>query len=226
MTDLPSARDLAATPTPGGGTSSTTRLAVSAVVGLVAGVAVGLPAKWPLGILAGWIAGGLTYELWLWLTIRGMDAGQTASHAVREDPGRAMTDVAVLLSAVASLLAVGLVVAGSSSTHGLDKAVHVAASVVGVVVGWALVHLSYTTRYARLYYTGVDGGIDFQEEDPPQYMDFAYVAFTIGMTFQVSDTDLQTKEIRSTALHHALLAYLFGAVIVASTINVLAGLAK
>ena len=226
MTDKPTARDRNQPPTADGGTTSTTRLIVSTVFGVVVGVAVGVPAKWQLGILSGWIAGGLAYEIWLWLTIRAMDAGQTSAHAVREDAGRALTDVAVLVSSVASLLSVGLVIATSSSTQGLSKAIHVGASVLGVVVGWVMVHLSYTTRYARLYYSGSDGGIDFQEDDPPCYLDFAYLAFTIGMTFQVSDTELQTKEIRATALRHALLSYLFGAVIVASVINLLAGLAK
>ena len=226
MADLPTARDRATARARDGGISSTTRLLGSSAVGAAVGLGVGLPAKWQLGVLAGWIAGGLTYEIWLWLTIRTMDAAQTASFAVREDPGRAATDLAVLVSAVISLLAVGLVVASSSSAHGLTKAVHVATGVVGVIVGWLMVHLSYTTRYARMYYTGTDGGIDFQEDDPPQYMDFAYLAFTVGMTFQVSDTEVKDKGIRKAVLHHALLSYLFGAVIVATTINLLAGLAK
>ena len=224
MTDKPTTSDRASASD--GGTTSTTRLIVSTIVGVAVGLAVGVPAKWQLGILSGWIAGGLAYEMWLWLTIRSMDAGQTSAHAVREDAGRALTDVAVLVASVASLLSVGLVIATSSSTQGVSKAIHVGLSVLGVVVGWVMVHLSYTTRYARLYYTGVDGGIDFQEDDPPCYMDFAYLGFTIGMTFQVSDTELKTKEIRATALRHALLSYLFGAVIVASVINLLAGLAK
>jgi uncharacterized membrane protein len=68
------------------------------------------------------------------------------------------------------------------------------------------------------------GGIAFNEKDPPDYVDFAYVALTIGLTFQVSDTDLSSKQMRRTALRHALLSYLFGAVIVALTINVVASL--
>jgi uncharacterized membrane protein len=64
------------------------------------------------------------------------------------------------------------------------------------------------------------------QDDPPRYADFAYLAFTIGMTFQVSDTDLKTTEIRATALRHALLSYLFGSVILAATINLIAGLAR
>jgi len=69
------------------------------------------------------------------------------------------------------------------------------------------------------------GGIDFKNDgDPPDYQDFAYVAFTVGMTFQVSDTDVQARTIRRTVLRHALLSYLFGAVILAVTINVIASL--
>jgi uncharacterized membrane protein len=75
-----------------------------------------------------------------------------------------------------------------------------------------------------LYYGDQPGGIDFNESDQPRYTDFAYVSFTIGMTFQVSDTDLRTKEIRTTALQHALLSYVFGAMIIATTINLIAGL--
>ena len=95
-----------------------------------------------------------------------------------------------------------------------------ALSVASVALAWATVHTLFTTRYARLYYTGPDGGIDFNEADPPRYADFA---FTIGMTFQVSDTDLGTNEVRRTALRHALLSYVFGAVVIATTINLVAG---
>ena len=80
-------------------------------------------------------------------------------------------------------------------------------TVGSVALAWASVHTVFTTRYARIYYTGPDEGVDFNEDDPPRYSDFAYLAFTIGMTFQVSDTDLKTKEIRATALKHALLSY-------------------
>jgi len=64
-------------------------------------------------------------------------------------------------------------------------------------------------RHALLYYTGSDGGINFNQDDPPRYTDFAYLAFTVGMTFQVSATDLKTHLIRATALRHALLSYLW-----------------
>ena len=85
-------------------------------------------------------------------------------------------------------------------------------------------HTVYTLQYARLYYSDEPGGIDFNQAAPPRYADFAYLSLTMGMTFQVSDTDLQTSTIRATALRQALLSYLFGVVIVATTINLIASL--
>ncbi len=87
---------------------------------------------------------------------------------------------------------------------------------------WLSVHTVFTLLYARLYYGDEVGGIDFNEPDPPNYVDFAYLAFTIGMTFQVSDTNLTAKVIRRRALQHALVSYLFGAVIIALAINIVA----
>ncbi|MDQ1701271.1 MAG: hypothetical protein QOF57_523 [Frankiaceae bacterium] len=209
------------------GLPTTWRLVISAAVGVAVGLAAGVPAKWDTALLCGWIAGAGSFNLWLWLTIRHMNPDATARHAVSEDPGRAITDIAVLIAAVASLLGVGIVIASTSSAHGLSKALQVAVSVVSVAVAWMLVHLSYTTRYARLYYTGAARGVDFHDEDKdPQYSDFAYLAFTIGMTFQVSDPEVTNKTMRLTILRHSMLAYLFGAVIVATVVNLLAGLSK
>jgi uncharacterized membrane protein len=89
-----------------------------------------------------------------------------------------------------------------------------------------MVHTVFMLRYAQLYYAGEQGGIDFNQADPPTYTDFAYLAFTIGMTFQVSDTPLRSKVIRRTALRHALLSYLFGTGILATTINLVASLSS
>jgi uncharacterized membrane protein len=97
--------------------------------------------------------------------------------------------------------------------------------VLSVAVSWFLVHTLFCLRYAVLYYTGEDGGISFNQKQPPRYVDFAYFAFTIGMTFQVSDTDVTDSEVRSTALRHALVSYLFGAVVIASTVNLIANIA-
>jgi uncharacterized membrane protein len=125
-----------------------------------------------------------------------------------------------------SLLAVGLVLMRAGNSSGAAKSLQAGLSLASVVLSWGVVHTVFTLRYARLYYTGSDGGVDFNQDDPPGYGDFAYLGFTIGMTFQVSDTELTATEVRVTALRHALLSYLFGAVILAATINLLAGLAR
>lgn len=111
----------------------------------------------------------------------------------------------------------------SGSTPGMEVALTTAAMVV-VVVSWLVVHTTFLRRYAHLYYDGTVGGIDFPGDEALDYRDFAYLAFTVGMTFQVADTDLTDTTVRATLLRHALLSYLFGTAIIAATINVLAGL--
>jgi uncharacterized membrane protein len=208
------------------GASASVRVGVAAVVGTCAGLAISVPATWQLGTLAGWDAAAVVYLAWTWTTIWRRDATATARLAVREDPGRATADALLLVASVASLLAVALVItAGSTGGTGARDA-RAALAVASVVLSWTVVHTVYSSRYARLYYTGPSGGIDFNQQTPPRYSDFAYLAFTIGMTFQVSDTDLQTAQIRATALRHALLSYLLGAVILATTINLVSGLLR
>jgi uncharacterized membrane protein len=130
----------------------------------------------------------------------------------------------VLIASVASLAAVGLVLVHAGAARGAQQSLMAGLGVGSVGLSWFTVHTLFTLRYARLYYTGEDGGVNFNQDAPPRYLDFAYLAFTIGMTFQVSDTELQSPAIRHSALRHALLSYLFGAVILATTINLIAGL--
>jgi uncharacterized membrane protein len=118
----------------------------------------------------------------MWITIWPMNAPTTARHAVREDPGRALTDLLVILTAIASLAAVGLLLTGGTANSGV-KDVHAALSVGSVALAWGAVHTMFTTRYAGCTTRAPDGGIDFNEPDPPCNSDFAYLAFTIGMTF-------------------------------------------
>jgi len=203
-----------------------TRMGVMIAGGAVVGIIVGLQAAWPYALLAGWDTAALVFAAWGWATMASMSSSDTAAHATQEEPGRAQTDLIVLLSAVASLLAVGYVLVQASSAKGSAQDLLAGLGVLSVALSWFAVHTLFSLRYARLYYTGNPGGISFNQQSPPRYIDFAYVAFTIGMTFQVSDTDLETPAIRTTALRQALLSYLFGAVILAATINLVAGLAS
>jgi uncharacterized membrane protein len=201
-------------------------LVTAGAAGLVGGIVAGTVSSWRYTPLIGWDVAALTYLGVLWLAIGRLDSGRTATAATREDPGRAATDVIVLLGAIASLSAVGVILVQSGSASGNTQDLVAGFGLLSVALSWFVVHTSFTVRYARLYYGDPVGGIDFNQQERPRYLDFAYLAFTLGMTFQVSDTDLQTTQIRATALRHALLSYLFGAVILATAINLVAGLAS
>jgi uncharacterized membrane protein len=203
---------------------SRTRLVTLAVIGAAAGVGTGLAGDWAYAPLCGWDAAAIFFTAWVWIAIGPMGSTATAAHATREDPGRLATDVIVVSASVASLAAVGVVLIRAGNAHGATQNLLAALGVASVVLSWFTVHTLFTLKYAREYYTGKDGGVNFNQAAPPRYIDFAYLGFTIGMTFQVSDTNLETPAIRSIALRHALLSYLFGAVVLASTINLVAGL--
>jgi uncharacterized membrane protein len=209
-------------------TSTTTHIAVAGVVGAIGAVIVGLREGWDFAALAGWDIMAAVIVIWVWLTIWPRDPKSTASHAVREDPARPIADFLQIGASVASLVGVGFVIAASGDSKGAGKAAYVAFAVVTVFLSWAVVHTGYTLRYARLYYGGKAGGLNFHQvpEGEPQYSDFAYVALTVGMTFQVSDPEVNSTVMRATILRHALLAYLFGVVIIGIVINVVAGLTK
>ena len=197
-----------------------------ATVGVIVAVLVGVLGQWVFAPVAGWAAAALVFNLWVWWAVAHMNAAQTAAHATREDPSRGATETLVLWSTVISLAAVALVLGEAKSATGWAAGLLAGGAIISVALSWTLVHTVFTLRYALLYYDAPDGGIDFNQNDPPRYTDFAYLSFTLGMTFQVSDTDLKTHQIRATALRQALLSYLFGAVILATTINLVAGLSS
>ncbi|HVA76074.1 MAG TPA: DUF1345 domain-containing protein [Acidimicrobiales bacterium] len=172
-----------------------------------------------------WVAASLTWVASVWISITPMDAVSTSLNATREDPHGPPADALLLSASVASLGAVVLGVLKAAHAHGSEKVLLLTAGVTTIIGSWAVVHTVFTLRYAALYYRGPDEGVNFNEDDKPCYLDFAYLAFTVGMTYQVSDTNLTTKAMRHTALRHALMSYLLGTVIIAATINVAAGLA-
>jgi uncharacterized membrane protein len=186
-----------------------------------AGAAVG---PWWLAPLIAWDAAAGLLLIWTWRILWPLTATQTAAHATRESPNRTSTDLLLITGSIVSLAAVGLVLVRASQETALTKGLLVAMSVASIILAWSVVHSVYTLRYAKLYYQTKPGGIDFNDETAPSYPDFAYLAMTIGMTFQVSDTDLTTTAFRRLALRHAVLSYMFGALIIATTINLIAGL--
>ena len=163
--------------TPDRSASARTKLSVSLTAAIVAGSVAAAGGAIRAAPLIGWDTLAVVYCGWVWLSIWNLDAAATSRHARRENPGRDLVDLILTGAATASLIAVGIVLFGASHAHGNAKYLQAGLAVVSVFVSWTLVHTVFTLKYARQYYTSPVGGIDFNEEDPPQYSDFAYLSF-------------------------------------------------
>jgi uncharacterized membrane protein len=200
-----------------------TRLAISAAVGAAVAAVLGFLVPWPwqVALLLGWDVFLAIYVAWVWLSVGPLDAAATEAVAMTEDLSHAAAELVLIAAAVMNLVAVGLALVEATNQDALIAGLINGAAVLSVSLSWAMVHTVFALRYARLFYE--QGGVQF-EGGPPDYGDFAYLAFTIGMTYQVSDTPLTTKLMRRIALRHTLLSYLFGAIIGATVINVVVGI--
>jgi len=201
-----------------------TAVAIAAVVAFVTAWFV----PWQLTVLVAWDVTAVLVVGSVWLTIGVFTPEQTKEFATKEDDSRAGTHFLLLGAALVSL--VGVVLAFLKGNQGAHRQEVLLESfgVFTIACSWVLVHTVFALRYAHIYYTEPEGGIDFKTQprgaEDPNYADFAYTAFTVGMTFQVSDTDITRSDMRHQVLRHALISFLFGAVILATTVNVIASL--
>jgi uncharacterized membrane protein len=211
---------------PGGRRLASAGLRVTCAMlgGVAAGAVVSLYTLTSTSVLAGWDAAVVIYLVWTWSAVWRLSPAQTAQRARLEDPSSAVSELVVLGAGTAALAAVGFELAKAGQAADGRKALLITLGLLSIVLSWIVVHSVFTLRYARAYYSEPDGGIEFNEEEPPNYLDFAYFAFTIGMTFQVSDTNITSKDVRRVTLYHALLSYLYGAVLLGVVINVVATL--
>ncbi|WP_242686227.1 DUF1345 domain-containing protein [Aeromicrobium sp. IC_218] len=200
---------------------------MSLVVGLLAGVAVGLAATFQLMPLVSWTVTVSVLLTWVWWKSWPQDGEGTERLAEQEQSTRS-TDVWLIAAAAASLAVVVVALVQSSGQRGPTAVASVLLSVLSVALSWALVNTVYAFKYARMYYVDEPdlGGIDFRHDHPPTYSDFAYMAFTIGMSFAVSETEPTATRVRRVALGHALLSYAFGTGVLAVAINLVTNLGQ
>ncbi len=159
------------------------------------------------------------------ITFFTISSDQLCTQSGKQDESRIMIFIVVLITTLTSLLAVILLITSRSETIA-TKAWDLPIAIVGMMSSWALVHIIFTMRYAHMYYFNSQKGkgLDFPGDHDPDYLDFAYYSFVIGMTFQVSDVTIKTKRLRRLTLLHSIISFIFNTVIVALTINVIAGL--
>ena len=203
--------------------SSGRRLLLCAVTGIVVGSICALVAPWQFAVLGGWVAAGALFVSMVWFSVRSLTPDQVAAVATREDTRRVVSGTLTLVAAIISLVGVVMGIIKAEHVEQPWRALLISFAVAAVVVSWLSVHTVYALRYAHEYYRGPDGGIDFPGDEPPDYQDFGYVAFCLGMTFQISDTDVTSKRIRRLVTQHTLISYVFATFIVGLTINVMAG---
>lgn len=196
-----------------------TRAAVAAAVGVAAGVAVAPFLGVAAALLAGWAGFAVTSVTWVAILIWPMDAAETRAHATGEDPGRSIARLVALIGSGASLGAVTVVLIQTQNTSELESYILASIAVVSVAASWALIQADYMLRVAHIYYGDPVGGIDFNQDDDPAYTDFAYFSLGVGMGYQVGDSAVRTNEIRRLVIAQSLLAYLFGAVIIGTVVN-------
>jgi uncharacterized membrane protein len=202
------------------------RAAVMLCVGSLATVGVWRFVNWRVALIIGWNVAALAFLAAIWPMIRRAGGAATRKLSVVEDETRAFATVLLLIASVASLLGVLVALHLAGGSAGTGRVLLIALAVSTVIVSWTVINTVFVLRYAHLYFALPDNAIDFGSTDgqTPDYRDFAYLAFTIGMTYQVSDTNLHQRRIRRTVLVHALISYLFGVVIVSGAVSLISGL--
>jgi len=191
---------------------------VALAVGVLAAVITAQVDTASLGILVGIATTGTVAVVVGWLVLWPLDAARTERHAGRDDTSHLVDELVVVGAALGGLGGIVILLLGDDMTKGSLSAV---IAVLGVFMAWGALHLMYASRYAHLYYEAPVGGIAFEEDDAyrPAFRDFLYFSYNLGMTYQVSDTALTGPKLRSVVLRHCLLSYVFGAAILATTIN-------
>jgi uncharacterized membrane protein len=206
---------------------SARRALISLSAGLGAGVIVGFLATPGLLPLVTWTVMIAILLTWVWWMSWPLDSEGTKRLAEQESSTMSM-DVWLLAAALASLAVVVVALVQSGNQRNATDAASVLLSLLSVALSWALVNTVYAFKYARHYYFDEPdvGGIDFKQDDPPAYSDFAYLAFTVGMSFAVSETEPTTTPMRRVVLGHALLSYMFGTGVLTVAINLVMNLGK
>jgi len=182
--------------------------------------------------LAVWIGCALTIIILNWIIILNSHPREVKKVAKLQDSSRAFLFGFIITAALVSLVAIVFLLKSTKGLNEASKNGHILLAITAVVISWWLVHTIFTLRYAHLYYdTSTDdgqvlkvGGLEFPDTKEPDFLDFVYFGFVVGMTFQVSDVQITDRIIRRLCLVHGLISFAFNTAIVALSINVISGL--
>ena len=199
------------------------RLAASTVLAIATMAA--LPSNWLMTtrFLVGWDVGVAFYLALVYTLIARSNVEHIRGQAARQDEGRFAI---LVLTVVAALASLGAIITELGSHQGAGRtALQLALSTTTLVLSWAFTHTIFALHYAHDYYGERGGkgcGLKFPDEENPDYWDFVYFAFVIGMTSQVSDVAVASKPIRRTVNAHGIVSFFFNAALLALTVNIAA----
>ncbi len=183
-------------------------------------------------LVGAWDVFAFVYVVLAWIVLSTKDPYEVRRNASLQDASQTFLFTVVISAATISLFAVFILLGSSKNLAGGSFAAHVTLSVAAIVLSWALVHTLFSIRYAHFYYIDahkferddIEGGLDFPGKESPDYLDFAYFSFVVGMTCQVSDVQVSSKKMRRLTLVHGLISFLFNTAILAMFVNIVAGL--
>jgi uncharacterized membrane protein len=229
--------------------TSVHKLIISLIIGVVAYFIIAFADLQALPhLIFGWDIFSLCLLILTWITFYKTTPQTIRNQARRQDESRAVFFFIVLIATSGRNLGVILLLI-SKSADPQTKALRLVVTIACMLLSWLLVHTIFTPRYAHMYYSdskkkkdlgskmnedseddkteeSYAAGLDFPEDHEPDFVDFAYFSFTIGMTFQVSDVSISSKEIRRLALWHCLLSFGYNATIIALSVNIIGGLTQ
>ncbi|GAC1302598.1 MAG: DUF1345 domain-containing protein [Mucilaginibacter sp.] len=208
------------------------RLMISLAVSIIVFFFVQSRFSWPAVTLFTWIGFALMVIILDWAVIITSHPREVRKIAKIQDSSRTFIFLFVIAASLISMVAIVFLLKSTKghSAAGVNR--HILLAIGAVFISWWLVHTIFTMRYAHMYYdTDTDdgqkkevGGLIFPDENEPDYLDFVYFSFVVGMTFQVSDVEISSRQIRRLAWLHGLLSFGFNTAIVALSINVISGL--
>ncbi len=209
------------------------RLLIAVVVSIIVFFALRTQHTFAITFMSAWIAFAGTMLFIVWSTILVFHPKEISHVANEQDTTRLFMFLFVVASAFISLFAIVLLLKSAPTEKGINH--HIILSATSVFFSWVLMHTVFTIRYAHLFYTYPTreeqekgeqhhGGLDFPQTPHPDFLDFAYFSFVLGMTFQVADVNITASNIRRLALLHGFLAFVYNTIIVALSINIISGM--
>lgn len=205
---------------------------VRMLIGVIAGVAAGFAAV-PLDVnergLLGWCVGVIVFLTLSWRLAATFDSRKCRARAQLMDEPNVLILVLMLVIATVSVAVIVMILNEVRDVKGASRAALVGLSLMSLICSWLMIHTVYAFHYAHSYYQQekndkiAGAGLDFPGDLDPDYMDFLYYSFVVGMTCQVSDVQVTSRQMRSLTLFHSVLSFAFNMLVLALSINVVAG---